>query len=101
MALPLISLLMGMVLGQRFKVLVLVPALAFVLVVAVGAGVARVQGLWPTALMAAGAVASLQIGYLGGTGLRHVIAAARISKLRTAFQGGPEAVARNARSPAL
>jgi hypothetical protein len=101
MTLLIISLLMGMVLGQRFKVLVLVPAMVFVLLVAIGEGTARAEGLWPTALLAMVAIASLQIGYLAGTGIRYLHVAARTNRHRTGFQGGPQPVDGSARLPAL
>jgi hypothetical protein len=80
----LISLLAGMVLGQRFKVLAVVPALAASLLLATGFGIAHSEGLGRTVLLAALAVASLQIGYLVGVAIRYSLAAARTSGLRTA-----------------
>jgi hypothetical protein len=80
----LISLLGGMVLGQRFKVLALVPAIAVSLPVAIGVGIAHSDGFGRTVLLAALAVASLQIGYLLGVAIRYSLAAARTSGLRTA-----------------
>jgi hypothetical protein len=80
----LISLLAGMVLGQRFKVLAVVPAIAAWLLVAIGFGIAHSEGLGRTVLLAALAVASLQIGYLVGVAIRYSLAAARTSGLRTA-----------------
>jgi hypothetical protein len=92
----LINLLAGMVLGQRFKVLALVPAIAVSLLVAIGAGIAHSRGPGPTILLAALAVASLQIGYLAGLGIRYALASARASGLRTASLHGPEPVRRAA-----
>lgn len=80
----LISLLAGMVLGQRFKVLAVVPAIAASSMVAIGFGIAHFEGLGRTVLLAALAVASLQIGYLVGVAIRYSLAAARTSGLRTA-----------------
>ena len=77
MTLATVSLLVGMVLGQRFKVLVLMPTIAIALVLAVGAGVARADTVWWIVLMAATTAISLQIGYLIGIGIRHVLVAAR------------------------
>jgi len=92
----LISLLVGMVLGQRFKVLVLVPAIAVWLPVAIGVGIAHSEELGPTVLLAALAVASLQIGYLVGVGIRYSLAAARASGLRTASLPGSQPARRAA-----
>lgn len=80
----LISLLVGMVLGQRFKVLAVVPAMAASLLVTIGIGIAHSEGLGRTVLLVALAVASLQIGYLVGVAIRYSLAAARTSGLRTA-----------------
>jgi hypothetical protein len=75
-----ISLLAGMVLGQRFKVLVLAPAIAFAVLAAIGAGVARPDAIWAIVLAAVATTASLQIGYLAGIGIRHLRIAARASR---------------------
>jgi hypothetical protein len=80
----LVSLLIGMVLGQRFKVLAVVPAIAASSMAAIGFGIAHSEGLGRTVLLAALAVASLQIGYLLGVAIRYSLAAARTSGLRTA-----------------
>jgi len=82
--LALISLLAGVVLGLRFKVLVVVPASTATLLVAVGIGLGRADSLWTIVLMAEAAVASLQIGYLAGGIIGYVLAAVRIGGLRTA-----------------
>jgi hypothetical protein len=80
----LISLLLGMVLGQRFRVLALVPVIAVWLPVAIGVGIARYGEFGTTLLLAALAVAGLQIGYLAGVAIRYSLVAARTSGLRTA-----------------
>ena len=81
-----ISMLIGMVLGQRFKVLVLLPAVAIVLPLTIAMEVARADPPGPIALISIAVIASLQIGYLVGTGIRHFVVAARASRRRgTAF----------------
>jgi membrane protein DedA with SNARE-associated domain len=75
MMLSMVSLLVGVVLGQRFKVIVLIPATAIVLVLAVATGVTPAQTAWSIILMVAAAATSMQIGYLIGIGVRHVLAA--------------------------
>jgi hypothetical protein len=70
MALIILSLLAGLVLGQWFRVMVLVPAVALALLV--GIGMAHADGTWWTALMAAAAAAAVQIGYLIGLVIRHI-----------------------------
>jgi hypothetical protein len=86
----LISLLAGMVLGQRFKVLAVVPAMAAWLLVAIGFGIAFSEGFGRTVLLAALSVASLQIGYLAGVAIRYSLAATRTSGLRTASVNSPQ-----------
>ena len=86
----LICLLVGMVLGQRFKVLALAPAIAVSLVVAIGIGIAHSGELARAVLLAAVAVASLQIGYLAGVAIRYSLAAGRASGLRTASLQGSQ-----------
>jgi len=66
-----VCLLAGLLLGQRFKVLVLVPAAAVVLALSF----AGAETHWPIALTAVAAMICLQIGYLLGLGLRHVLSA--------------------------
>jgi hypothetical protein len=83
MTLVAISLLVGMVLGQRFKVLVLVPISAVALIIAVGVGTAQGNSLPLIAIISAAAISSLQIGYLVGISLRHLMVIARASRPRT------------------
>lgn len=66
MTLALFSLLGGVVLAQRFKILVMVPATALTLVIAAGLGTARDDAAWWTALMAVAAATGLQMGYMFG-----------------------------------
>ena len=92
MILAMVSLLVGVVLGQRFKVLVLAPATAIVLVLAVG--VMHDRTAWSIVLVAAAAATSMQIGYLVGIGVHHVLAAAlsrRSSPLAPTTTSSPHA----------
>jgi len=75
----LFCLLIGAVLGQRFKVLVLIPAMVPVL--AVAAGSAHAGTVWQILGAAVVAATSLQIGYFVGVGIRHLIATARTSRI--------------------
>jgi hypothetical protein len=59
----LLSLLAGMVLGQRFKVMILVPLSAVALLTAMAARAAAGDSLWHVVLGGAIVVTSLQIGY--------------------------------------
>ena len=78
----LISLLVGMVLGQRFKVLVLLPVAGIALVVTITAEIAGTDH-WRTLVISAAAMVALQTGYLASYGIRRAIVAARMSR-RTA-----------------
>ena len=62
----LLSFLIGAVLGMRFKVLVLVPAIAGTLPIAVAVEISHQQGLASIILVSAATVALVQIGYLAG-----------------------------------
>jgi hypothetical protein len=56
--------LIGGVLGFRFKVLVLIPAIILTMIVTGSIEVA--QRPWPSALTTLAAVIAIQVGYLGG-----------------------------------
>ena len=73
--LTMISLLIGIVLGLRFKVFVLVPAigLALAMVAVTGAGDGTLQLVSTMVVVAT----SLQLGYLGGGILQSSVCAAR------------------------
>ena len=73
--LSIVSLLVGAALGQRFRVLVLMPATAILLAFAVGIGVAHAYTVWSIILMVAVTTTSVQIGYVLGIGIRHAMAA--------------------------
>jgi len=68
-----ISLLVGAALGQRFKVMILMPVIAIVLVLVVATGVFLAQTAWVIVLMAATAATCLQIGYFVGIVIHHVM----------------------------
>jgi hypothetical protein len=84
MAFPfvLISLLAGMVLGLRFRVLVLVPTTAMVAALAVSIGFMRALTTWVVVLAVAASIAGLQIGYFAGTIVRHWLPSARTNRAR-------------------
>lgn len=65
-AASMISFLFGAVLGQRFNVVVLVPAVAMVLVLSVGAGFAHPEAAWWIIKMAGAGAICLQCGYFAG-----------------------------------
>jgi hypothetical protein len=69
--LSIISLAVGALLAQRFKIIVLVPATLMVVVVAIGAGVVQTSGGWLTILTIAAASVSIQAGYFVGMLIQH------------------------------
>lgn len=77
-----LTLLCGMVLGQRFKMLVLAPASCLALILALGTGLARAETLTGIGLLAAALITSLQCGYLLGLGIRHLTVLARARRMR-------------------
>jgi len=87
--------LAGAVLGLRFKVLVLMPALGFVLPATVISAFAQGDGAWAIAGACAMAATLLEIGYLAGTLTRFTLAGARVARRRaspratTALTGRP------------
>jgi hypothetical protein len=74
--LTMIAILIGAILGSRFKVFVLVPATVIGSAVTLGAGMAYSESLWSVLLAMVLTTAALQIGYLAAI----VIAGARVSK---------------------
>ena len=83
MLLAIFTLLVGATLGQRFTVLILVPATLVTLGVAIGLSIAFAQSPGTIALVTVSAIACLQIGYLLGLGIRQLIES-RVNRLRSA-----------------
>jgi hypothetical protein len=77
MILLIISMLIGAVLGMRFKVLVLFPGIFFSSMLLAAAAVANGSTLWSAVLSMVLSATGLQIGFLGGVATRFVVAAAR------------------------
>ena len=73
--LSIVSFLVGAVLGQHFKVLILMPTTAILIVLSVATGLTQSHSAWWIVLTVAAAAASIQIGYLIGIGIRHVLTA--------------------------
>jgi hypothetical protein len=61
----LLSLLAGALLGWRFTVWILLPAIAGALPIVIGVQVIRQQSLAAVVLMSVAVVTGLQLGYLG------------------------------------
>jgi hypothetical protein len=72
----------GLILGTRFKVLVLVPATALSALALIVGGVASGWSLGSLLLMAFLASACLQLGYLSGAIVRHTVIEPRANSLR-------------------
>jgi hypothetical protein len=81
MTLMLICLLLGAVLGQRFRVLVMIPGMAVVLPLIAAAGVMRADPYGQIAIALMVAAVSLQLGYLAGIALRHLLVLLRASQI--------------------
>jgi hypothetical protein len=75
-------LLIGLVLGQRFKILVLVPTIVLVVALTLTIGIARADAFWPIVLKTVIAITSLQLGYFLGNCLRGWVLQARASRSR-------------------
>ena len=67
LTLTVVAMLSGAVLGLRYKVLILAPAITFALVFVTGVGLAREAGIWWIALDMVVVTTALQLGYLGGS----------------------------------
>ena len=81
MTILLLALLVGAVLGQRFKVLVLLPAMALALGLTAADGLAQAEPFWQVLVTAVVAFTGLQLGYLAGTGIRHLMVAAHPGRI--------------------
>jgi hypothetical protein len=77
LALTIVCILIGAVLGLRFTVWILVPGFAFGLFAAAAAGVAHRHALGTIGLTMVLIVVGLQFGYLAGTATRFILITAR------------------------
>jgi hypothetical protein len=73
--LAVIGVVVGIVLGLRYKVLILVPAIMFVMIAVIIVGIARADRFWSIVLMAVELITAVQLGYLAGTVIHAAIAA--------------------------
>jgi hypothetical protein len=73
----LIGVLVGAVLGLRFKVFVLVPVISIALVIVAVDGVARGDELWRLAVSMIVIATAVQVGYILGIVIQFVMASAR------------------------
>jgi hypothetical protein len=70
---PLISILVGLLLGARFNFLVLIPASGCGLALTVGAAVARAESVDTTIFATIMVLTGLQLGYLAGAAARPLL----------------------------
>jgi len=85
----LLGLLIGMILGQRFKVLILAPAVLLIVLLAIGAAIESTNPAWSVGARAAMALVGLQFGYLLGAGIRYLKVLARANRLAALRPGSP------------
>jgi hypothetical protein len=75
--LAIIGVVVGIVLGLRYKILILVPAVPFAMIFAIIVGVARADSFWSIALTTVAVVTAVQLGYLAGIVIHAAIASLR------------------------
>jgi hypothetical protein len=78
--LSIVSLSIGALLAQRFKIIVLVPATFAVLVIAIAVGVAQASSAWLIVGMIGAASVCIQAGYLVGMLIQHGVGALLASR---------------------
>ena len=75
------TMIIGAMLGLRFKILVLAPAIVLSAASNLGIAIAHNSGAWSALLAMVLAIITLQVGYLGGTVGAIVIRDARVGKI--------------------
>ena len=80
----LLAFLLGAVLGMRFKVFILIPAIGLIFIAILAGAIARGSGMAGTLIAAVLASSSVQIGYVLGTIAQYSVALARAERLRKA-----------------
>jgi hypothetical protein len=80
--LALLVFLIGMMLGLRFKVLVLVPAMAGLVPIALAIAPLREHGLVSIIVVFAATAACLQVGYIAGIVISYSAGGVRVSSHR-------------------
>jgi hypothetical protein len=71
--LAVISVVAGIGLGLRFKVVILVPAVTFVVIFAITVGIARGDHFWSIIVAMVTVGTAVQLGYLVGIVIRAVV----------------------------
>jgi hypothetical protein len=78
--LSIVSILLGAILGVRFKVLILVPTIGIGLLVVLAGGLVKHDSLTRIALAVVLMTTCLQVGYLAGIGVRCFLLWARVAR---------------------
>jgi len=77
-----ISILVGAVLGQRFRVLILFPVFLLAIMTIAVAALLHHSQAWSAAEASVVVIVGLQIGYLFGIGIRHLSIVLRAYRMR-------------------
>ena len=85
LAVVLITLLAGILIGHQFKVMVLLPASATISLISIIESILSCR--WQMLVVGAGAIASLQMGYIASHGIRRLIVTTRRGRRRSHFGG--------------
>jgi hypothetical protein len=91
-----ISFFSGMVLGLRFKVLILIPASIIVATVTIAVGVTEGATAWSIVLMGLVVLTALEVGYLVGTAIRSFLVIAIAARRCGSVGPTPRAIRRAA-----
>jgi hypothetical protein len=75
--LTIISILAGIALGLRYKVVILVPAVTLAIIFAMIVGIARADHVWSIILAMVALGTAVQLGYLAGTAIRAAVGSIR------------------------
>jgi hypothetical protein len=78
--LSIVSLAVGALLAQRFKIIVLAPATLMAVIAAIGTGGAQGNTVWLIALKIVAATVSMQAGYFVGMLIQHCLGAVLASR---------------------
>jgi hypothetical protein len=96
LTLAIITMLIGMLLGMRFKVLVLLPTMMLAIVAVLGGGIAHHEQAGSIALAILIAIVGVQVGYVGGLSANHALTVMRAARIRKAVPHTRRAVSGHA-----
>ena len=75
-----VSVLVGALLGMRFRVFILLPVVLLTVAIVAAVGLARESGAWRILLEIVVVMAALELGYLGGSvGARILVGVTQVS----------------------